>query len=230
MIARRAAAAGGARVVGVGAVAALAAAALWAIGATGWAPLLHGGGHAHAAPGLEMAVWTGGWALMVTAMMLPVAAPLLGATRRGRALLAGAYLGPWIAAGAVVWAAVLLAGAAPLWAGLVAAGAYQLTPAKRRSLAACRARRAPAALDGGDPTGDAVRAGLAHAAATLRCCGPLMALMVLGLTGPAWMLLLGAVMAIEAIAPPGARLRVPIGAVLLVAGAVVALAGASPGG
>jgi predicted metal-binding membrane protein len=73
-----------------------------------------------------------------------------------------------------------------------------------------------------------VRAGLAHGAATLRCCGPLMALMALGLAGPAWMPLLGGVMAAEAATPVGARLRVPLGVALLLASPLVLWAGHPP--
>ena len=214
--------------VRVVAVAGLAAAALWAAGLTAWAPLLHGGGHAaHAAPALAGAAWLAGWALMATAMMLPAAAPLLAAVERRRGLVAAGYLGVWTAAGVGALALSLFAPAAALPAALAAAGAYQFTPWKRRALASCRGQRRLAALATGDPSGDAVRAGVAHAAATLRCCGPLMALMALGLGGPAWMLALGGVMAAEAATAPGPRLRAPVGVALL-AGAGLLLLPAWP--
>lgn len=215
----------------VAAASGLAAAALWAAGLTAWGPLLHGGaGHAHGAgPGLAAAGALAGWALMATAMMLPAAAPLIGAVERRRALVAAGYLAVWIAGGLAALGAGAVAGAAVLPAALAAAGAYQLTPHKRRALARCRGQRRLAALGTRDPSGDAVRAGVAHGAATLRCCGPMMALMALGLAGPAWMLLLGGVMAAEAATPAGGRLRVPLGLVLLAASLLVLRTGPPPG-
>jgi predicted metal-binding membrane protein len=214
------------------AVSGLAAAALWALGLTAWGPLVaHGGaGHAHAvAPALAAAGWLAGWALMATAMMLPAAAPLIGAVERRRALVAASYLAVWVAAGVAAAAAGALAGALALPAALAAAGAYQLSGHKRRALARCRGQRRLAGAGTGDGSGDAVRAGLAHGAATVRCCGPLMALMAVGLRGPAWMALLGGVMVAEATTPLGARLRLPLAAALLAA-AVLAISGALPPG
>jgi predicted metal-binding membrane protein len=205
----------------------LAAAAIWAAGLTAWGPLLHGGGHLHAAPALAAAGWLAGWALMATATMLPAAAPLIAATAR-RGAVAAAYLGVWAAAGVAALALSVAAGPPALAAGLAAAGAYQFTPHKRRALARCHGQRRLAAAGSADASGDAVRAGLAHGAATLRCCGPLMALMALGLAGPAWMPLLGGVMAADAATPAGARLRVPLGVALLLASPLVLWAGHPP--
>ncbi len=120
-------------------------------------------------------------------------------------------------------------GSAALPVALAAAGVHQFTPHKRRALERCRGQRRLADVASGDPSGDAIRAGLAHAAATMRCCGPLMALMVLGLGGPAWMLLLGGAMAAEAATPLGARLRVPLGLLLLLASLLVLWTGPPPG-
>lgn len=206
----------------------LAAAALWAAGLTAWGPLLHGGGHAHAAPALAAAAWLAGWGLMATAMMLPAAAPLIAASSR-RGLVVAAYLGVWVAAGIAAAGLAVVAGPLALPAGMAAAGAYQFTPHKRRSLARCHGQRRLAEAGSGDASGDAVRAGVGHGAATLRCCGPLMALMALGLAGPAWMPLLGGVMAAEAASPFGARLRAPLGLILLLASPLVLWAGPPPG-
>jgi predicted metal-binding membrane protein len=206
----------------------LAAAALWAAGLTAWGPLLHGGGLAHAAPALAAAAWLAGWGLMATAMMLPAAAPLIAASSR-RGLVVAAYLGVWVAAGIAAAGLAVVAGPLALPAGMAAAGAYQFTPHKRRSLARCHGQRRLAEAGSGDASGDAVRAGVGHGAATLRCCGPLMALMALGLAGPAWMPLLGGVMAAEAASPFGARLRAPLGLILLLASPLVLWAGPPPG-
>ncbi len=145
-------------------VAAAAALALAGIGQTAWAPLLHhglgagGGDHAaHAAPAVASAAWLVGWGLMVAAMMLPSAVPLVrevgGAVRergggRERAFTIAAFLGVWGAFGcAVLLGTALARGVAPGLL-LIAVGAYQLTPAKRAALARCRAhvRLLPAGL------------------------------------------------------------------------------------
>jgi predicted metal-binding membrane protein len=218
-------------VAGIAATSALAAAALAGLGATAWAPVMHhgpAGGHAHASGGLAATAWLVGWGLMVAATMLPVAAPL---TRRVRspALLAAGFLAAWAALGAVALAGVVALGASPLpataagGAALVAAGAYQLTPAKARALARCRAHALPSRAST-DPTGDAVRAGLAQGRASVACCGPLMAAMALGALGGALpMLAAGAAMATEAAAPWGARLTRPLGVALAMAGSLALL-------
>ena len=229
---------------------ALAAAALWTIGRTDWGPLLHGGGlgaHEHpgaVAPLLAAAAWLVGWALMVVAMMLPTATGFLGAVQgRGpRAYAAAGLLCVWGLAGVVPLLVLALAdasGARLAWIGarpdlavaaaLVLAGAYQATGLKVRSLERCRdhARLREA---GPDPSGDALRAGIAQGRSSLGCCWPLMALMVLlGLGGLWWMLAIGAVVAAEACAPRGERLRVPLGVALVLAGLLVLAAGAPPG-
>ena len=208
---------------GIAATSALAAAAVAGLGATAWEPVVHhgpAGGHAHAAAGLAAAAWMAGWGLMVAATMLPVAAPLARRVR-SPALLAAGFLTAWAALGVVVLAGVAALGAAEAppalgGAALMAAGVFQLTPAKARALARCRDHSRPAAS--ADPTGDAVRAGLAKGRASVACCGPLMAAMALGGVGGAVpMLAAGAVIATQAAAPWGTRLTRPLGAVLLVA-------------
>jgi predicted metal-binding membrane protein len=228
--------------------AALAAAALWAVGGTDWGPLLHGagpGGHGHAgaAPVLEGAAWLAGWGLMVVAMMLPTATRFLGRVRgRGaRAFATAGFLGAWGASGVVLLALVAPAGAAGErlgWIGarphlaaaaaLVLAGAYQGSRVKARCLARCRAHaRVPAA--GADPSGDALRAGVAQGLSSLGCCWPLMAAMVVaGLGGIWWMAAVAAVAAAEACAAVGPRLRVPLGAALVAAGVLVLVTGVPP--
>jgi predicted metal-binding membrane protein len=214
-------------VAGVGATSVLAAVALAGLGATAWAPVVHhgpAGGHAHAAAGLAAAGWLVGWGLMVAATMLPVTAPLVRGSPCPSGVAAG-FLAAWAALGAGVLAGVWALGAAGTPAApaagtaLLLAGAFQLSPAKARLLARCRDHARPARAGGGDPTGDAVRAGLAQGRASVACCGPLMAAMALGAVGGAVpMLAAGAAMATEAAAPWGARITRPLGAALLVAG------------
>jgi predicted metal-binding membrane protein len=227
-------------------LAALAAAALWAVGRTEWAPVVHHGPghHAGVAPGLAAAAWLAGWGLMVASMMLPVAAPMVGAMARsgpGRAaggFAAAGFLGVWVAAGLAVLAGVTLAGeAAPppgLLAGaaLLAAGVYQVLPAKRRALARCRAhvRLLSAVADRSDPTGHGLRAGVCHGVSSLACCGPLMAAVAVGGMGePALMAVLAGTMVAEEALPRGPRVSAPLGAALVAAGLVVLALGAAPG-
>ena len=213
-------------VAGIAATAVVAAAALAGLGATAWAPVVHhgpAGGHAHAATGLAAVAWLVGWGLMVAATMLPATAPLARRSRRPAAVAAG-FLAAWAALGVAVLAGVAAVDASGVpaapaaGAALLLAGAFQLSPAKARALARCRDHGRLPAGAGGDPAGDAVRAGLAQGRASVACCGPLMAAMALGAVGGALpMLLAGAAMTTEAAAPWGTRLTRPLGAVLLVA-------------
>ena len=219
-------------------LAALAAATVVAIGLTSWGPLLHhgpaGGSHpAHGAAALATAAWLVGWGLMVAATMLPGSAPLVRAVAARPGFVVAGFLGVWAAVGIVVLAGVATVGAlgapAPAVAALAlaGAGAYQLSEPKRRALARCRAHGRLLPPDGGaapDPSGDAVRAGLAQGVASAACCGPLMAATALAAVGgPAPMLVAGGAMAVEAAVPWGPRLTRPIGALLIVGGGLALL-------
>ena len=130
---------------------------------------------------------------------------------------------PWLAA----HTGLILAGT------LALVGAYQLSPMKDRCLTACR-----------DPFGflwqhyrrgvrGALRLGARHALWCTGCCWALMLLMfATGVGSLAWMLGLTGVMVAEKTTRWGARLVVPVGIALLVAGAVMgglALLGVSVG-
>ena len=128
---------------------------LWGLGGQGHH---HGGGLLDRTTGLSPAA---GWLVMVVAMMLPLAAEMLGSVRRlasRRAhpglyvAVAGAgFVALWMATGQLAQAADTGLRALAGWSGLTgpgagvvagcavaAAGAYQLSPLKRRSLAGCR--------------------------------------------------------------------------------------------
>lgn len=207
-----------------------AALALAALTRTEWGPLLHHANHpGAAAPALAAAAWMVGWSLMVVAMMLPAATPLIARATGARGFLTLGVLGVWAVTGLAALAAAISLGWADPSVGpslLVAAGAYQLSPAKRRALSRCRAHgRGPVAA-GADPTGDALRAGLHHGVLSLGCCGPLMVAASLASPGgAAGMLALGAFLAAEAGAPGGTRLRIPLGLVAIALGAGLILAG-----
>lgn len=200
-----------------------------------------------------------GWAVMVVAMMLPPAVPMLGvlrglaARRRLPGLLvavgAAAFVAVWVLAGALLIGAagaVRTGVAAVPWlaahpevvAGAVvaAAGAYQFGPWKDRCLTACRSPRGFAARywHGPTPLTDAATLAGAYALSCAGCCVALMgvAVAVDGAAGAAAlpvMVALAAVMAAERLLLRGRRLVRPVGAVLLGAGALLALSPLLPG-
>jgi predicted metal-binding membrane protein len=202
-----------------------------------WTYLLLGAGMDVPAGPMDVSLsWTPGyvglvlamWVLMMTAMMLPSAAPmlLLFATvcRKGRAagdalrrtaVFGLAYVFVWVAfavvATGVQWSlerAMLLSPGMTLEsrtiAGLVfvAAGAYQLLPLKRACLRHCRS---PMEFLAGQwrPGGfGAFRMGLRHGAFCLGCCWMLMGLLFVGgLMNVLWIAALALVAFIEKIAP-----------------------------
>jgi predicted metal-binding membrane protein len=208
------------------------------------------GGH-HGGSDAMVPLWLGivfvtGWAVMTTAMMLPTALPLLQVFRRLTAghrhylllpgLVVAGYLTTWTAFGAIVFAATLLLRAgvsdvamsprvAPA-ALLVVAGAFQFSSLKYRCLERCRSPLSfvTTRWRGVDERWQSFRLGLEHGVFCVGCCWALMLLMfVTGTASLALMLVLGAIMAVEKNAPWGRRMSAPLGAVLLVAGAVVLL-------
>jgi predicted metal-binding membrane protein len=184
-----------------------------------------------------------GWAVMMAAMMLPSATPLVfefarnAEGRRGwqaaTALLGVTYLCVWLAFGVVCYALYnavgmpwpnqeLIGGAA-----LVIAGLYALTPVKRASEALCRER---CALHGPLPFNlmrSAVVAGARYGVSCLGCSAGLMAAMVLiGMANLAWMIVLAAVVLVYKLAPaPTPRSMVALSVALVALGALYAVAG-----
>jgi predicted metal-binding membrane protein len=127
------------------------------------------------------AAFLAGWALMMTAMMLPSAAPLVRVYgRRGRGALVLGYLLVWALTGLPVYA---VASAADLMnvphvaAALVlaVAGAYQFTPLKNVCLRSCRSPLDFIALRWGRGP---FRLGVEHGAYCVGCCWALMAVLV----------------------------------------------------
>jgi predicted metal-binding membrane protein len=181
-----------------------------------------------------LASFTAAWAVMVVAMMLPVAMPLAAqvSAPAGRPpggvcavpLLLGGYVLAWTAFGVgahlVLQASLNAAGLAPGAdalvgpAALVVAGAYQLTPLKRR--AAHRACSPPPFTGPGGESwlrwaGVALH-GAREGAVCIGCCWALMLVMLAGAAGgPGGMLALGAIMWAERNAPWGWRLVTPVG-------------------
>lgn len=196
-------------------------------------------------------IFVGGWTVMTVAMMLPTSVPLVSIfgrvarARTGRtvliALVVLGYLLSWAAFGALAYVgAVAFRDAATKsdwlkengWvlgaATLLLAGAYQFTELKYRCLDRCRS---PFSFVVEHWTGDrhlrrALWLGVHHGLFCVGCCWTLMLLMFpLGAGNLGWMLLLGAVMAVEKNLSWGRRLGRPVGAILVAIGFMVVLRG-----
>lgn len=200
-------------------------------------------------------VFTAGWTLMIVAMMLPTSLPLVllfeavvrQRPERSRLITAliGGYLVVWVLFGGLIYlgdailhevierAAWLEAKAWALSAGTLAlAGVYQFTPLKYLCLDKCRSPFSFIAEHwrGANPTGQAFRLGVRHGLFCLGCCWSLMLLMfAVGVGNLGWMLVLGALMALEKNASWGRKLSAPLGAALIVWGVALAVGIASMG-
>jgi predicted metal-binding membrane protein len=191
-------------------------------------------------------LFLGAWLVMVVAMMLPASLPAIRAIEsavapparpaRVRVAFVGTFIVVWLAFGLLAftgdvglhWSvdATQWLAARP-WlidvSLLIVAGAYQFTPLKRRSLAACRhsADRASAASI---TTRDVGRLGLHHG---LACLGSAWALMLLmfgeGFASLPWIVALTAVMAYETTGRHGRTAASVVGAVLLLVALTVLL-------
>jgi predicted metal-binding membrane protein len=219
----------------------------------GWGRYLHHDGIAELdlAAGTAVLVFVVGWVLMLTATMVPTTLPLVSLfavlvdRRPDRRALVGrlvaGYVVVWSFAGLIAYTGDLgvhaVVDAVPAldrhtWVlaatVLAVAGGYQLSASKERCLTRCRNPRALLFVRwrGAAPAREAFAIGTAHGATCLSCCWALMLVMfAVGAGNVGWMLALGAAMAAEKTLPGGARLRVPVGVVLLGAAMVVAGAG-----
>jgi predicted metal-binding membrane protein len=185
------------------------------------------------------------WVVMMAAMMLPAAAPVVLAVdrwahRTGRSPLATAgfiagYLADWAVAslGAYAVQAGLehrypTPGPAAVRAGavlLVAAGLWQLSPLKHACLRQCRSPLAFLAASTARLTRGrlgTVQAGIRHGAFCLGCCWSLMlVLMLLGMMNLAWMALVAAVVSAERLLPSGRVVAAAAAAALIASGAAL---------
>jgi predicted metal-binding membrane protein len=200
-----------------------------------------------------MALFIGGWTLMTFAMMLPTSLPLIDMFRRMTAkredaallliLLIAGYLLIWTAFGAaalfgdrIIHLAVnnsawLEDNAWLIGGGTIAvAGLYQFTPLKYMCLDKCRSPMMfiTARWSGSRQQASALRLGIDHGVFCVGCCWSLMLLMfVVGVGNIGWMLILGAIMAVEKNMPWGRQLSAPLGASLSIAGLGLLALGAS---
>jgi len=191
--------------------------------------------------GSLMLVFVAGWLVMLLAMMLPTSLPLvlmfhtMVRRRPDRLQLIGlllvGYLSIWVGFGMLVYlgdTALHAAVAQSVWladhawtftaAALLLAGLYQFTPLKYHCLDKCRS---PFSFitehwRGRGERGQAFLLGIHHGRFCIGCCWSLMLLMfAVGVGNFGWMLVLGALMAIEKNLPWGRRISAPLGVVLV---------------
>jgi predicted metal-binding membrane protein len=177
------------------------------------------------------------WGVMMAAMMLPSALPMIalyGAIRRKSVdastrgvsvtLFTAVYLALWTITGFPVYVAgVLLAATAShlvpygIAIVLVAAGVYQLSPWKQVCLRACRSPLGFLLGHWRAGRRGSLALGWTHATYCLGCCWALMVVLVAaGAMGFAWVLLIAAVVTAEKLAPKGEWIaRVAGGALVL---------------
>jgi predicted metal-binding membrane protein len=194
----------------------------------------------------RLAVFGSAWLVMVGAMMLPTAVPMLelfwAVSARhsrpllGRAVFVGTYLVVWIG-----FAFVALAGDAAVHAlvdswrwlsvrpGLVLggtlllAGCFQFSALKKACLAACRSPLSLLWQHYRRGIAGAFTLGVRHAVYCLGCCWALMLVMFATGTGSLqWMLLLTGVMVAEKTTTWGGRLVAPVGFALIAGGLATA--------
>ena len=176
---------------------------------------------------VEPLAFLAGWTVMMTAMMLPSAAPLvLVHGPRGRARLVFGYLFVWALAGLPVYAAARVVDLMDVPAGavaavLVGAGVYQFTPLKDVCLRACRSPLDFIAMRWGR---GAFRLGAEHGVYCAGCCWALMAVVVVA---AAMSITVAAVIALlifaEKVLPAGAWTARASGLALVAAAIVVVL-------
>jgi predicted metal-binding membrane protein len=194
----------------------------------------------------QIGFFAASWTVMTIAMMLPTSLPIvtifhrLASNKKFRlglvALLIVGYLVMWALFGVVVDIGLIAVPALMqsnpwvaqyAWMGggfvLLVAGVYQFTSLKHRCLEKCRSPLSFVIQHwcGRRDAWQAFQLGLHHGLFCVGCCWTLMLLMVgVGLSSLAWMLLLGAVMAVEKNVPWGNRLSAPLGFGLIAWGGV----------
>jgi len=192
-----------------------------AVAGIAWAAMAH---HSHAMAGMDMGLgpiesFAVTWVVMMAAMMLPSAIPVVlefARTAEGRrgwqvatGVLAVTYLGVWLMFGVVCYALYTAARmpwpnqAVVVGLALALAGVYSVSPIKRASQARCREL---CALHGPLPFNLMRSAAVVGARYGLSCFGCSAALMVamvlMGMSGLWWMVILSIVVLIYKLAPP----------------------------
>jgi predicted metal-binding membrane protein len=180
---------------------------------------------------MNAGLWIGAWTVMMAAMMLPSAAPLVllygGRTNTvDSTLLMAGYLFVWAAVGLAAYAVDMRVMDPPdgVIAGvLIAAGIYQFTPLKNGCLQRCR-RPADFLVTHWHGGGvGAVRIGVEHGAYCVGCCWTLMAVLVLvGAMALVWVAVIALAVAAEKLLPRGEALARVVGVALVTGGILIA--------
>lgn len=195
-------------------------------------------------------LFVAGWTLMTFAMMLPTSLPLIQMFRRMTrarenrlelvALLIAGYIVVWALFGVAAhmgdWTLHQVVARHVGWINdhawvvgtttLAVAGVYQFTPLKYHCLDKCRS---PMMFIANHWRGDRDRMrsfilGVSHGIFCVGCCWSLMVVMfAVGMGNVGWMLVLGALMAVEKNMPWGKRISGPLGAGLITAAVCVAV-------
>jgi predicted metal-binding membrane protein len=192
------------------------------------------------------------WVVMMIAMMLPSAAPMIlmftavhrrrsdaGAPAVPTAFFVLGYLAVWsafsvaaAAAQAGLHAAALLspamAATTPLLGGglLIAAGVFQWTPLKHACLATCRSPLSFLMSQWREGGLGAFGMGVRHGLYCLGCCWALMGLLfVAGVMNLLWVTLIALMVLVEKVVPRGDTIGRALGAALAIAGVVMVLRG-----
>jgi predicted metal-binding membrane protein len=193
-----------------------------------------------------LAIWVM-WSVMMAAMMLPSALPMILAfvhlaarsaePRRGYAFVA-AYLAVWFAfsalATAAQWAFQVMDWINPMIVStskvltatlLLIAGVYQFSPLKRVCLASCRTPLAFLLGEWRPGVRGAFAMGVRHGLFCLGCCWALMALLFVGgVMNLAWIAALSIAVAIEKLVPRGELIATILGVALIGVGCAKLLA------
>lgn len=183
------------------------------------------------------------WAVMMAAMMLPSALPMVQAfvrlsLQQGQAARAtpfvAAYLLVWSGFSALAtllqwllqwmdWVDPMIVSTSPLVSGslLVIAGVYQFSPLKRMCLARCRTPIGFLLAEWKPGRQGAFTMGLRHGLQCTGCCWAMMLLLFVGgVMNIGWVAALSVAVAIEKLAPRGERVADVLGWLLMAAGAV----------
>ena len=182
----------------------------------------------------------GMWTVMMAAMMLPSAVPMIRLHRLGadggiaRELWSGAfivgYLVVWASVGVVVWGAAIATemalmpeqralGVAAL---LLIAGIYQFTPLKSACLRACRTPADFLITHWHRGHAGQLRLGVEHGLYCLGCCWALMAVFVgVGAMSILWAVAIALVVLVEKVSPHGVWLGRVTGGALVAASLLV---------
>jgi predicted metal-binding membrane protein len=158
------------------------------------------------------------WVAMMTAMMLPGAAPAI--LRRAHAtgvravpLFVGSYLAVWTLVGVVVFALYRPHGSLAAGALVIAAGIYELTPVKQHFRRLCR-----------ESVGSGFEFGLCCVGSSIGLMLMLVALSVMNVT---WMLGIAVVVFAQKLLPAKAAIDVPLALAILGLGILILIAPSS---